>query len=129
MEELLGPRLVSRFKSLYLLNSSIWWIVGFAHTRLPETAAAEAAVSITSSNLYVCLLLQPPGMDLFMLAATIDPATAVRSLGGSANERVVDRLSGLVQVFKHKPKKHYQRKTGHRQPLTKFLVTKISPGS
>ena len=34
-----------------------------------------------------------------------------------------------VQVFKHKPKKHYQRKTGHRQPLTKFLVTKISPAT
>ena len=34
-----------------------------------------------------------------------------------------------VQVFKHKPKKHYQRKTGHRQPLTKFLVTKIAPDS
>ena len=32
-----------------------------------------------------------------------------------------------LQVFKHKPKKHYQRKTGHRQPLTKFLVTKITP--
>jgi Ribosomal prokaryotic L21 protein len=30
------------------------------------------------------------------------------------------------QIFKHKPKKHYQRKTGHRQPLTKFQVTKIS---
>ncbi len=34
-----------------------------------------------------------------------------------------------MQVFKHKPKKHYQRKTGHRQPLTKFLVTKIAPDS
>lgn len=30
------------------------------------------------------------------------------------------------QVYKHKPKKHYQRKTGHRQPLSKFLVTKIA---
>lgn len=34
-----------------------------------------------------------------------------------------------VQVYKHKPKKHYQRKTGHRQPLTKFLITKISPAA
>ena len=32
----------------------------------------------------------------------------------------------LLQVYKHKPKKHYQRKTGHRQPLSKFLVTKIT---
>lgn len=35
----------------------------------------------------------------------------------------------FLQVYKHKPKKHYQRKTGHRQPLTKFLVTKISPAT
>jgi len=25
-----------------------------------------------------------------------------------------------------KPKKHYRRTNGHRQPLTKFMVTKIS---
>jgi ribosomal protein L21 len=29
-------------------------------------------------------------------------------------------------VYKMKPKKHYRRKTGHRQELTKFMVTKIS---
>ena len=34
-----------------------------------------------------------------------------------------------LQIFKHNPKKHYQRKTGHRQPLSKFLVTKIGAGS
>jgi len=28
-------------------------------------------------------------------------------------------------VFKYKAKKHYRRKTGHRQKLTKFLITKI----
>lgn len=38
-------------------------------------------------------------------------------------------VSSILQVYKHKPKKHYQRKTGHRQPLTKFLVTKISPAT
>jgi len=31
-----------------------------------------------------------------------------------------------VIVYKMKPKKHYRRTNGHRQPLTKFLVTKIS---
>lgn len=30
-----------------------------------------------------------------------------------------------VIVYKMKPKKHYRRTNGHRQPLTKFLVTKI----
>lgn len=28
-------------------------------------------------------------------------------------------------VYKMKPKKHYRRTNGHRQPLTKFMVTKI----
>ena len=32
-------------------------------------------------------------------------------------------------VFKMRPKKHYRRKNGHRQQLTKFLVTKISPAA
>eukprot|EP01023_Acetabularia_acetabulum_P034530 TRINITY_DN3241_c0_g1_i5.p1 TRINITY_DN3241_c0_g1~~TRINITY_DN3241_c0_g1_i5.p1 ORF type:complete len:184 (-),score=22.50 TRINITY_DN3241_c0_g1_i5:485-1036(-) len=30
-----------------------------------------------------------------------------------------------VLVFKYKPKKHYKRKVGHRQPLSKYMVTKI----
>jgi hypothetical protein len=28
-------------------------------------------------------------------------------------------------VYKMKPKKHYRRKNGHRQELTKFMVTKV----
>jgi ribosomal protein L21 len=40
---------------------------------------------------------------------------------------VLEELKGpKLIVYKHKPKKHYQRKTGHRQPLSKFLVTKIT---
>ena len=31
-----------------------------------------------------------------------------------------------VVIFKMRAKKHYRRKTGHRQPLTKFLITKIA---
>lgn len=31
-----------------------------------------------------------------------------------------------VIVFKYKPKKHYRRTNGHRQPLSKILITKIS---
>ena len=39
---------------------------------------------------------------------------------------VMEELKGEKRViFKMKPKKHYRKKTGHRQPLTKFLVTKI----
>ena len=28
-------------------------------------------------------------------------------------------------VFKYRRKKHYKRKSGHRQPMTRFLVTKV----
>jgi large subunit ribosomal protein L21 len=38
-----------------------------------------------------------------------------------------DELKGPKEVvFKYKNKKHYRNKTGHRQPLTKFMVTKIA---
>lgn len=30
-----------------------------------------------------------------------------------------------LTIFKMNSKKHYRKKTGHRQPLTKFLITKI----
>lgn len=40
---------------------------------------------------------------------------------------VLEELKGpKVIVFKYKPKKHYRRTNGHRQPLTKILITKIS---
>ena len=39
---------------------------------------------------------------------------------------VLEDLKGpKVTIFKYRAKKHYRKKTGHRQPLTKFLVTKI----
>ena len=34
-----------------------------------------------------------------------------------------------IRVEKFKPKKHYRRRFDHTQPLTRFLVTKIAPGS
>jgi large subunit ribosomal protein L21 len=40
---------------------------------------------------------------------------------------VLEELKGpKVVIFKYQPKKHVRTKTGHRQPLTKFRVTKIS---
>ena len=39
---------------------------------------------------------------------------------------VVEDVKGpKVTIFKYRAKKHYRKKTGHRQPLTKFLITKI----
>ncbi len=40
---------------------------------------------------------------------------------------ILEELKGpKLVVYKMKPKKHYRRTTGHRQPLTKFLITKIN---
>ncbi|KAK9818015.1 hypothetical protein WJX72_005717 [[Myrmecia] bisecta] len=40
---------------------------------------------------------------------------------------ILEELKGpKLVVYKMKPKKHYRNKTGHRQLLTKFLITKIS---
>jgi ribosomal protein L21 len=39
---------------------------------------------------------------------------------------VLDEVKGpKLTIFKMNRKKHYRRKTGHRQPLTKFLITRI----
>lgn len=40
---------------------------------------------------------------------------------------VLEAYRGKKQiVFKMKSKKHYRRKNGHRQELTKFLVTDVT---
>ena len=39
---------------------------------------------------------------------------------------ILDDVKGpKLTIFKMNSKKHYRRKTGHRQPLTKFLITRI----
>jgi len=46
--------------------------------------------------------------------------------GISVEAEIMEDMKGpKVIVYKMKPKKHYRRTNGHRQPLTKFLVTKI----
>ncbi|PNH06110.1 50S ribosomal protein L21, chloroplastic [Tetrabaena socialis] len=48
-------------------------------------------------------------------------------LGNVAVEaEVLEELRGpKVIVYKMRPKKHYRRKQGHRQDLSKFMITKI----
>lgn len=47
--------------------------------------------------------------------------------GITVEAEIMEDLKGpKVIVYKMKPKKHYRRTNGHRQPLTKFMVTKIS---
>ncbi len=40
-------------------------------------------------------------------------------------EIIEDFKAPKVIVFKMRAKKHYRRKNGHRQPMSKFLITKI----
>jgi len=43
--------------------------------------------------------------------------------------KVVEHLRGpKLRVFKHKPKRGYRRRTGHRQELTRLEITSIKLG-
>jgi large subunit ribosomal protein L21 len=47
--------------------------------------------------------------------------------GVTVEAEIVEHLKGpKVLIYKMKPKKHYKKKVGHRQPMTKFMITKIS---
>jgi large subunit ribosomal protein L21 len=55
-----------------------------------------------------------------------DPIALLRLLP-QVEAEIVEELRGpKVIVYKMKPKKHYRRKQGHRQDLTKFKVTSIT---
>ena len=44
--------------------------------------------------------------------------------------KVLEDAEGpTIRVEKFKPKKHYRRRFDHVQPLTRFLVTKVTPAS
>ncbi|KIY95979.1 50S ribosomal protein L21 [Monoraphidium neglectum] len=46
--------------------------------------------------------------------------------GAAVEAEVLEELKGpKVIVYKMRPKKHYRRKNGHRQPLSRFMVTKV----
>jgi large subunit ribosomal protein L21 len=47
----------------------------------------------------------------------------------SVNAKILEHVRGpKLVVFKFKPKRGYKRKTGHRQELTRILVTDIKNG-
>ncbi|HBG75713.1 50S ribosomal protein L21 [Eubacteriales bacterium mix99] len=47
--------------------------------------------------------------------------------GAAVEANVLGQGKGKkVTVFKYKPKKHYRRKQGHRQPFTRVQITKIN---
>jgi large subunit ribosomal protein L21 len=43
---------------------------------------------------------------------------------------IVEHLRGpKLRIFKHKPKRGYRKRTGHRQELTRIRITEISNGA
>jgi large subunit ribosomal protein L21 len=47
--------------------------------------------------------------------------------GAHVKAKVIQHIKGpKVIIFKKKPKKHYKKKFGHRQPLTELKITEIS---
>ncbi|KAL6784901.1 PRPL21 [Auxenochlorella protothecoides x Auxenochlorella symbiontica] len=47
----------------------------------------------------------------------------------AVHAKVLDHMQGeKITVFKYKPKKHYRRTNGHRQQLTRFMVTEVLEG-
>lgn len=61
-------------------------------------------------------------------ASILYPTRFVALMSSSQVEaEVLEELRGpKVIVYKMKPKKHYRKKQGHRQDLTRFKVTSIS---
>jgi large subunit ribosomal protein L21 len=49
----------------------------------------------------------------------------------TVDAEIVEQVRGpKLRIFKHKPKRGYKRRTGHRQDLTRLRITKIGkPGA
>jgi len=75
--------------------------------------------------------LRPAPQRRATLASMCDahamPRVWLGCTGASVQATVLEAYRGKKQiVFKMKSKKHYRRKNGHRQELTKFLVTDVT---
>ena len=83
-------------------------------------------------HIYICAVQAEPGSTIKFERVLAAKENGAFSSGrpylenATVEAEILEELKGeKVIVYKMKPKKHYQRKNGHRQPLTKFLVTKI----
>ena len=65
---------------------------------------------------------------LFRSDDTVFDADGLASVKVGAE--IVEHLRGpKLRIFKHKPKRGYKRRTGHRQELTRIRITEISHGA
>jgi large subunit ribosomal protein L21 len=85
-------------------------------TLLVERLAADQGATIA---------LEP---ILFRSDDTVFDADGLKKVKVGAE--VVEHLRGpKLRVFKHKPKRGYRKRTGHRQELTRIRITEISHGA
>mmetsp|Transcript_28686 Transcript_28686/g.54964 ORF Transcript_28686/g.54964 Transcript_28686/m.54964 type:complete len:155 (-) Transcript_28686:385-849(-) len=108
----------------------------------PDAASFDAIIEIgggqqivSAGRYYSCNTLHlEPGTELSferVLAVKGDGELQIGQpyvSGASVQATVLEEYKGKKQIiFKMKSKKHYRRKQGHRQQLTKFLVTGVTP--
>jgi large subunit ribosomal protein L21 len=110
----------------------------------PSTGAApswDAIVEVGGSQQFVsegryyeCHSLKgvEPGSKIAFerVLATLDGANPTFGMpyvvGARVEATVLENFKDKkLIVFKYRRKKHYKRKNGHRQPMTRFLVTKV----
>ena len=70
-------------------------------------------------------------LDLETLLLSGDaPLFGEAAAKAKVSAEIVEHVKGpKLRVFKHKPKRGYKRRTGHRQQLTKIKITKLGAGS
>jgi large subunit ribosomal protein L21 len=65
---------------------------------------------------------------LFRADDTVFDADGLKKVKVGAE--IVEHLRGpKLRIFKHKPKRGYRKRTGHRQELTRIRITEISNGA
>jgi large subunit ribosomal protein L21 len=90
--------------------------VEWDQTLLVERLAAEQGATVA---------LEP---ILFRSDDTVFDADGLKKVKVGAE--VVEHLRGpKLRIFKHKPKRGYRKRTGHRQELTRIRITEISHGA
>jgi ribosomal protein L21 len=69
----------------------------------------------------------PPALPSQIIPCCVVEGSPPTPYLGQVEAEVLEELRGpKIIVYKMKPKKHYRRKNGHRQDLTKFQITSIS---
>lgn len=65
-----------------------------------------------------------------LLLAGDKPVYGADAAKASVSAEIVEHVKGpKLRIFKHKPKRGYRRRTGHRQQLTKIRITKLGTGA